>query len=99
MEKIKRDFKIDYSLDWTYGVDISKIREDLDIIEKLGATRVDIESDESYGSSYVVINAIASRIETDQECKDRLDELKKRQESQKELELKQLETLKRKYES
>jgi len=94
MEKIVRDFKIDYELDWTYGVEISKIRSDLDAIEKLGATHVEIEHGVSYDCSYVEIDAIAIRLETDEEYNARIDGINKRQESIKRDELHQLEMLK-----
>ena len=99
MEKIVRNFKIDYTLDWTYGVEISKIRADLDAIEKLGATHVEIEHGVSYDCSYVEIDAIATRLETDEECMQRINEMNARQEELKRRELAQLESLKRKYNS
>ena len=37
IKKEVRKFKVDYSLEWTYGVEIKKMRKDLDAIEKLGA--------------------------------------------------------------
>jgi hypothetical protein len=98
MEKEIKTFKIDYSLDWTYGIEIKKIREDLDAIEKLGATHVDIELYESYGSAYVTINATSERIETDEECLERINKSKLRQEQIKKRELEQLAALKQKYE-
>jgi hypothetical protein len=97
MEKQVRNFKIDYLLDWTYGVEISKIRADLDALEKLGATHVEIEHGISYDCSYVEIDAYANRLETDEECKARIDEMNKRQEEIKRRELEQLEKLKSKY--
>jgi len=80
MEKQIRNFKIDYQLNWTYGVEISKIRADLDAIEKLGATHVEINHGLSYDCSYVEIDAYAERLETDKEYKARIDEMNKRQE-------------------
>ena len=98
MEKEIRNFKINYILDWTYGVEISKIRADLDAIEKLGATHVEIEHGISYDCSYVEIDAYANRIETDEEFNARIDKINKRQEEIKRRELEQLEKLKSKYE-
>jgi len=97
MGKIERRFKIDYPLDWTYGIDIKKLREDLDAIEKLGATHVEIEPYESYGSAGVEIQAVADRLETDEEYKARIDAKVKRDEDTKRYELAQLEALKLKY--
>lgn len=95
--KIKRNFNIDYSLDWTYGVEISKIRSDLDALEKLGATHVDIEVETSYDCSYIVANAFAFRTETDSEYKERIDKEREWQEQIKRRDLEQLEILKTKY--
>ena len=97
MEKKVRRFKIDYSLDWIYGVEIKKLREDLEVIEKLGATHVEIEHGICYDCSYVKIDAIAERLETDEECKARVDEVNRRKEEAKRRELEQLERLKLKY--
>ena len=97
MEKIVRNFKIDYYLDWTYGIDISKLRADLDAVEKLGATHIEIEHRASYDSSYIEIDAIANRIETDEECSTRLAEMKHRQDEQTRREREQFEKLKSKY--
>jgi hypothetical protein len=95
--KIKRNFNIDYSLDWTYGVEISKIRSDLDALEKLGATHVNIEVETSYDYSYIVANAFAFRTETDSEYKERIDKEREWQEQIKRRDLEQLEILKTKY--
>jgi hypothetical protein len=67
MQKQVRRFKVDYSLDWEYGVEISKLRADLDAIEALGATHVEIESRTSYDCTYVNIEPISERLETDEE--------------------------------
>lgn len=97
MEKQVIAFKINFLLDWTYGIDISKIRADLDAVEKLGATRIDIEHGVDYDSSYVDIDAIAERIETDEEYELRINNANKRNEETKQIELSLLETLKAKY--
>lgn len=97
MAKIKRNFKINYSLDWTYGVSISKIKEDLEAIEKLGATSIEIQAYDDYGSSCVEIYALSNRLETDDECAERIKIENERQEQAKQYELKQLEQLKQKY--
>ena len=90
MKKQKRQFKIDYDLDWEYGVKISKLREDLDAIEKLGAKWIDIDAE------YVI--PVCERIETDAEYNERIaDELAKIGYT-KQKELNQLKYLKDKYE-
>ena len=97
MEKEVRRFKVDYSLDWEYGVEVSKLRADLDAIEALGATHVEIESNISYDCSYVTIEPISEHLETDEEFKERVEEVEKRQSEIKRRELEQLEKLKSKY--
>jgi hypothetical protein len=98
MEKEIREFKIEYDLDWEYGVEISEIRKDLDDIEKLGATHVFIDSDVSYDCAYITIEASVERLETDAEFKDRVDSIEKRKQAKINEELFQLEKLKKKYE-
>ena len=97
MEKEVIKFKVYYSPDWTYGVEIKKLREDLEALEKLGATHVEIEHGISYDCSYVEIVAMCERVETDEEFKARVDEVNRRQEKNKRRELDQLEKLKLKY--
>ena len=97
MEKQEKDFKINYSLDWTYGIEISKLREDLNAVEKLGATHIIIEHGVIYECSYVEIDAIARRIETDEEFEERVRQITQRQEEQKRRELQEFERLKSKY--
>lgn len=99
MEKIEREFDVNYNLDWLYGVDITTIRKDLDELEKLGATHVNIEHGLSYGDSYCNIEAVTIRLETDEEFKIRCDEYTVLQERQRNHELAQLEALKKKYEN
>ena len=97
MEKEVRRFKIDYSLDWEYGLEIKKLKEDIEAIEKLGATHVKIEGGVSYDCPYVTIEAMAERIETDKEFNARVAEINRRHEENKRIELEQLEKLKSKY--
>jgi len=79
MKKQKRAFKVNYSLDWVYGVTLEQLREDIDAIEKLGATRIDITIDnEYYGSDYLGIQAVSLREETDEECLKREKDEKER---------------------
>jgi hypothetical protein len=97
MEKEEMDFRIPYSLNWAYGIEISKLREDLDAVEKLGATHIGIEHGVSYDCSYVEIDAIARRMETDEEFQERFRQINQRQEEQKRREIQELERLKSKY--
>lgn len=79
------------------GIEISQIRKDLDELEKLGATHVEIEASVYYDSGRLEINAISERIETDEEFEQRKKEIEFRQEQIRQNELKQLELLKTKY--
>ncbi|MCK9416002.1 hypothetical protein M0Q97_05015 [Candidatus Dojkabacteria bacterium] len=97
MKKEVRQFKVNYLLEWGYGVEISQIRKDLDELEKLGATHVEIEASVYYDSATLEINAISERIETDEEFEQRKKEIEFRQEQIRQNELKQLEQLKSKY--
>lgn len=98
MEKKIRDFELDYYLSWTYGIEISRLREDLDALEKLGATSIDIESYSDYGSPSVSIKAIARRMETDKECLERTNKEADARKKAEEFELRQFNALKLKYE-
>jgi len=97
MEKQEQDFKLNYSLEWTYGVEISQLKKDIEELEKLGATHVNIEPSISYDCPYVEIDAICRRIETDEEFEQRKKEAEARQEQNRQRELKQLADLKSKY--
>ena len=97
MDKKVRQFKIDYNLDWEYGVEIKKLREDLEALEELGATRVDIDSSVSYDCAYITIQAFAERMETDEEYQARIDQEQRRKDEIKTRELDQLQVLLEKY--
>ena len=98
MNKIERRFNIEYDFEWEWGVEISKIRADLDALEKLGATHIEVEGGESYDCPYVKIEGYVDRIETDEEYLQRTGEQEAREEEHKRRELDQLERLKKKYE-
>jgi len=97
MEKEVRRFETNYSLDWQYGVEISKLKEDLEALEKLGATHVEIDPYTEYDSAYVKIEAYCERIETDEEFEQRKKQVEARQEQIRQRDLKQLAELKAKY--
>ena len=97
MEKQERDFEINYSLNWAYGVAIEQLKKDIKELEKLGANRVDIEPYISYDCPHIEINAICRRLETDEEFEQRKKEVEARQEQYRQRELKQLAELKAKY--
>ena len=97
MQKEVRRFKVHFNFDWAYGVKIKKLREDLDELEKLGVTEIEIEAEENYGNTSVTIEAFINRVETDEEFKVRVNEFNRREEEVKRRELQQLEQLKSKY--
>lgn len=96
MRLIKKE--LDYPLNWTYGVSIEQIRMDLDAVEKLGATVIDIEAGSSYGDPYVSIAAYINRMETKEEAAARRKLEREAKKQREESELRQLERLKQKYE-
>lgn len=97
MEKIRRQFKVDYSLDWEFEVEISKIRKDLDEIEKLGATHVLIEANVFYDCAQIEIEAVSDRFETEEECRERIAKNKEIEHDIIRKEMEQLYFLQQKY--
>jgi len=97
MEKKIKAFKIK-DLDWGYSIEISRLREDLAEIEKLGATHINIESSVFYDCAELTIEAISERIETDEEFDYRLNSIKKQEDFLRQKELEKLQELKLKYE-
>ena len=86
MEKEIRKFPVDYQFRWGDETPISEIRKDLDTLEKLGATEIDVYA--SYMDDYPVARteAFSSRLETDEEYnvrialeKTRLEEVKRKE--------------------
>jgi len=97
MEKQVMRFDVKFDFDWECGVEISKIREDLDALEKLGATHVDIEARGNIDYTYMSFGGYVVREETDDEYLDRINKKKARENIIKERELEQLRKLKEKY--
>ena len=89
--------KINYYLDWTCGISIDKLKKDLNELEKLGVTDIDIDQQDDYDDTIIFIEAYKNRKETDEEYHMRLQTEKKRLSSIKERELKQLKILTEKY--
>jgi hypothetical protein len=100
-KKQKREVSIpiELYLDWTYGITISKLREDLDTLEKLGATDVNIEVDNTWDYPSIYIKAFQCRLETDEEFQQRVAEETAKEAQQRANELETLRRLKEKYES
>lgn len=96
MEKQKKRFTIK-ELDWKYGIEVSKLREDLDEVEKLGATHIEIDASVFYDCAELTIEAECERFETDEEFNFRIDKNKRYEESTKKRELEQLGKLRLKY--
>ncbi len=97
MKKEVRRFNTDYSLGWGGRVEISKLKEDLNKLEKLGATHVEIQPYEEYGVPDVKIEAYCVRIETDEEFEKRKKEVEEKEEWVRQKDLKKLAELKAKY--
>lgn len=98
-ERKRRIFEIDYQLDWEYGVEISQIRKDIDALERLGATHVDVGIEDSWGDRFVKFSPISERMETEEELKLRVAAEKEREDRLRNIEIEQLRKLKEKYES
>lgn len=97
MKKCVKRFWVNYQFNWLHGVEISKIRQDLDALEKLGATYIDINSSISYDSVETEMDAYCERIETDEEFIQRIEQEKEREEEVRRREFELLEKLKLKY--
>jgi hypothetical protein len=97
MEKQVRNFNVEHYVDWTYGVSIKKIKKDIEDLEKLGVTSLNIELYEEYGNHEVKIEFISRREETDKEQQERLNKLKNIKRRQEKWELEQLKKLQEKY--
>lgn len=99
MKKLIKQEVVDYYLDWKYDIiPLSKIREDLDELEKLGVTGIEFDADtDSFGSIIFNIKPMKEREETNEEVQERMEFIQKREEAIKKQELQQLEILKKKY--
>ncbi len=82
---------------WSDCVSIPKMREDLDALEKLGATNININAYDDYGSATLEIEAYVMRDETDDEYNKRIKQEKIWAEQNKKRELDELKRLKEKY--
>jgi hypothetical protein len=89
--------KISFNFDWTYGVELTKIKKDIEELEKLGVTHLDIEAYESYGCASIEIEAINERFETDLEVAKRISDQEEMVQIGKQNALAQIERLKREH--
>lgn len=71
MKRIHKIVDTGYYFDWEYAVPISKIREDIDEMEKRGVTHVNIELFDQYGGNGISMKAEIHRLETDEEYEER----------------------------
>ena len=71
MEKITKVEKVDNCLEWTYGVPLSQIKEDIEKLEKQGITHINIELADYYGNQCISIETEIQRLETDEEIEER----------------------------
>lgn len=90
---------VHYYLDWRYSVTIEKMKRDLEILEELGATSIEIEIDHGYCDidPSLSIRATRQRLETDDEYNKRIKIEEERLEESKKRDLAQLEYLQKKY--
>ena len=99
MEKQIRRFKVNFDFDWTYGVEIKKLKEDLETLEKLGVTEIEIEAEYNWGSPSVTIEAFTKRLETDEEFSERIRMKEQTKKSFEQMELEEYKRLKAKYDT
>jgi 6-phosphofructokinase len=101
MEKWIKTTQVDFDLDWTDGVKIEKLKEDIATLEELGVTDVDISLEDNYGDCCIVIRAYIEQIETDEEFNARIEREKEEEKQQYDdvtrRELAELKRLKEKY--
>ena len=94
MEKKAIKEKVNFNFDWTYGVSIDKLIDDLKELKKLGVTRLELEPYESYGCAGLEIEAFIERLETDEEVEKRIERKKEIDEHNKIVKQQQYERLK-----
>jgi hypothetical protein len=98
MEKITKVEKIDNCLEWTWGVPLSQIKDDIEKLEKQGITHINIEISDNYGSQYISIETEIQRLETDEEFEERVNIEKAKLKIIEARELAEFERLKKKFE-
>jgi len=76
MEKQNKRFNVKYNFDWYHGVDLNKMRKDLDELEQIGVTHIGMGVNKYKGSTEFTIDAYTVRLETDTEFNDRITTLK-----------------------
>lgn len=97
MEKIIRNFPIEYSFDWSGENEISKLKAEIAELENLGVTHIFIDVEDS---DEVAFKAKAPRLETDEEYEERINlemRQKKIKENIKKMEIELYYRIKEKY--
>jgi hypothetical protein len=78
MQKIiKRVYVSTFFSERGESLEIKRVKEDLEVAEKLGATHISIEEEDYYGMPQIVLQAFLERMETDEEANNRLETIKK----------------------
>ena len=94
MRKQKKRFEVDFYLNWSRA-SVSKIREDLDAMEKLGVTNVDMDAYiDSCGSADLSFEVYTYREETDKEFENRVEETRDREQRLRDKDVDEFERLK-----
>ena len=94
MNKIKKHFDVNHQYLYWDGRSITQIKQDLEELEKLGATHINIQYWHDDG---IEISATSERFETDEEYNKRIQQLELKNQTVKEKELQELQRLINKY--
>ena len=97
-EKQVKRVKIDCRIDWEGYFAIEELRKDLDKLEKLGATHVDIGIYDGHCSPRLEVDSYNEMLETDKEFQQRIENQKMIREHSKLEEFELFKKLKQKYE-
>ena len=98
MEKITKVEKVDNCLEWTYGVPLSQIKDDIEKLEKQGITHINIEIVDYYENQHISIETEIQRLETDEEFEERSNKENAKLKIIEARELAEFERLKKKFE-
>lgn len=93
-------FQLDYFLTWNsylIGGAIDVIKKDIEVLEKMGCTHIQIEAREEYGDISIEIKPVCYREETDEEFAERCQKEENRLKEIERREKAELDRLKRKY--
>lgn len=99
MEKQTKVEKVDNCLEWTDGVPLSQIKEDIEKLEKQGITHINIELVGYYENQCISIKTEIQRLETEREFDERVNIEKKKLKIIEARELAEFERLKKKFEN